>query len=516
MSTKPAVGRIGRAPSASPPGRAQPLELALRLANILMQSRDVEQAASSFIETALQLTTVDCALIYLVKPDGACDLVAHGGVRCAETLPRIRRHETGSPLSKRLLAGEPYSFEHGCFAELDSAEVRRSGLRAQLTVPIKAPDGEVVAGFIVGSHDDEAIAETDRTTISLLALHAGAAFTRITAVLQRQSAEMRYRDLVESVADTVFTADADGRLTFVSPQVENLLGVKPEDLVGRQGAAFISAIDARRFTQLVDSAGAGAICSTVKTRHTDGSLRFTRVLAVPRFIDGEFAGVTGTSADVTDTVRAERRAQRTMRRLEKTMEAAVRALARVVEMRDPYTAGHQERVTQLALAIGSEMGLSPRRLTSLRIAAAIHDLGKIAIPGEILTKPGPLEEGEWLLLRRHPETAHDILCEIQFPGPVARIIREHHERQDGSGYPRGLDGPGIRPEARILAVADVVEAMSAHRPYRPALGLDAAIEEITTGRRRLYDGKVVDTCLRIIRHGFSFDGAVDAEVSAPA
>jgi HD-GYP domain-containing protein (c-di-GMP phosphodiesterase class II) len=187
--------------------------------------------------------------------------------------------------------------------------------------------------------------------------------------------------------------------------------------------------------------------------------------------------------------------------LERTLKGAVSALAAAAEYRDPYTAGHQERVTALACAIAREMALPDDRIDGLRVAGHLHDLGKIALPVEILTKPSLLTEAETLLIRTHVRAGYDILKTIDFPWPVAEIVLQHHERMDGSGYPQGLSGDDILLEARILAVADVVEAMASHRPYRPALGIEKALEEITLNRGTLFDSAAVDACLKLITEG---------------
>jgi PAS domain S-box-containing protein/putative nucleotidyltransferase with HDIG domain len=186
-----------------------------------------------------------------------------------------------------------------------------------------------------------------------------------------------------------------------------------------------------------------------------------------------------------------------LHRLELSMEGTIHALAGMVETRDPYTAGHQRRVTALAVAIAREMDLSDHAVRGLELAATIHDIGKINVPAEILAKPGKLTPIEFELIKTHPETGHEILKDVQFPWPVAEIIRQHHERSDGSGYPRGLRSEQILPEAKILAVADVAEAMSSHRPYRPGKGVGAALEEIARGRGTVFDAAVVDACLRL-------------------
>jgi HD-GYP domain-containing protein (c-di-GMP phosphodiesterase class II) len=193
--------------------------------------------------------------------------------------------------------------------------------------------------------------------------------------------------------------------------------------------------------------------------------------------------------------------------LGRTLSQTIAAFAAMVEARDPYTAGHQRRVTALACAIAGEMGLSADKVHGLSLAAAIHDLGKNHIPAEILSKPGRLSKIEFELIKIHPQAGYDILKDVQFHWwPVAQIVLQHHERLDGSGYPQGLKGNQILPEAKILAVADVVEAMMSHRPYRPSLGLDAALEEISRQRGVLYDPAAVDCCIALFRDKkFSFD-----------
>ena len=198
--------------------------------------------------------------------------------------------------------------------------------------------------------------------------------------------------------------------------------------------------------------------------------------------------------------------QREHRKLQKTTEGIIHALSLTVESRDPYTARHQRRVTKLACAIAKEMSLPEWRIEAIRIAGLLHDVGKIAVPAEILSKPGKLSQYEFSIIKTHPEVGYEILKEIEFDWPVTQVILQHHERLDGSGYPAGLSGKDIILEARVLGVADVVEAMSSHRPYRPALGSDIALEEISKERDILYDPEVVDACLKLFTEkGFKFE-----------
>jgi putative nucleotidyltransferase with HDIG domain len=185
--------------------------------------------------------------------------------------------------------------------------------------------------------------------------------------------------------------------------------------------------------------------------------------------------------------------------LQKAMEGVVHAVSLVVETRDPYTAGHQRRVAELARAIAREMGLPDWQVMGIYIAGLLHDVGKVAVPAEILSKPGKINQDEFRIIKNHCQVGYEILQRIDFPWPVTKAILQHHERLDGSGYPEGLAGDQIIPEARILGVADVVEAMSSHRPYRPALGLGHALQEISRSSGVLYDSEVVKACLRLLK-----------------
>lgn len=208
--------------------------------------------------------------------------------------------------------------------------------------------------------------------------------------------------------------------------------------------------------------------------------------------------------DTTEIKQAEKCLQQSFERLQKTLEGTVGALAATVETRDPYTAGHQQRVALLAGAVAEEIGLSRSRVNGVRVAGTLHDLGKIYVPAEILNRPGRLTEAEFNLIKAHPKVGYEILKEIEFEWPVADIVLQHHERMSGTGYPRGLAGEQILMEARIIAVADVVETIHSHRPYRPAVGIERALEEIEKHRGTLYDRDAVDACLQLFREkGFT-------------
>ncbi len=207
-----------------------------------------------------------------------------------------------------------------------------------------------------------------------------------------------------------------------------------------------------------------------------------------------------------DKMDADHELQATKAAIERMIHDTMDSISAMVEMRDPYTAGHEHRVSRLSVAIGREIGLDEHDLTGLKLAASVHDLGKIALPVEILSLPRRLTPLEYEFVKIHVDKGFEILNKINSPWPIAEVVRQHHERMDGSGYPRGLKGDEILIEARILAVADVVESMASHRPYRPALGIEAAIAEIEHNRGVLYDAQVVDTCVSLINNGFELNG----------
>ncbi len=221
---------------------------------------------------------------------------------------------------------------------------------------------------------------------------------------------------------------------------------------------------------------------------------------------GEPSAILLVLIDISERIQATREIQKSMEKWRRAVEGIIQSMALTLEMRDPYTAGHQQRVASLVTAIAKEMGFSDDRVEGVRMAAMIHDVGKISVPAEILSKPGSITEIEFNLIKTHAKIGYEILEGIEFPWPIAQMVFQHHERIDGSGYPSGLTAENILMEAKILGVADVVEAMASHRPYRPSLGTESAIEEITLNRGILYDPDVVDACLSVFnKRGFQFD-----------
>ena len=273
-----------------------------------------------------------------------------------------------------------------------------------------------------------------------------------------------------------------------------------EELMGRLSAVIPSESEGKFIEQLL-AIGDGK--TSYEGTGTDQRLDGSRMKVVVRWIvapgfEETMSRILVSKVDVTATVEAEAA-------LQAALDGTIAAIGLTTEMRDPYTAGHQRRVTGLATAIANELDLSDHTVEGIRAAGLVHDIGKMAVPAEILSKPSALSDVEMSLIRAHPKVAYDILKTVVFPWSVADIVVQHHERIDGSGYPHGLSGDDTLLEARILAVADTVEAMASHRPYRPSLGIDAALAEIEHHKGTRYEAVVVDACLRLFREkSFAF------------
>ncbi len=313
----------------------------------------------------------------------------------------------------------------------------------------------------------------------------------------------RQEALLSAIPDIIIEVDEKKKYTWANQAGYEFFG---EDVVGNEAAFYFK--ENRKPTtwsnpflmakkrSSIWKAGRGA------RMDKNGSLAWwCRVLKDEK---GNVRGVPFFARDITMHKQAEEKVIEGAEKLQKAIEGIVLAMAATVEVKDPYTAGHQRRVADLSRAIAQEIGFSNDRIIGIHMAGMIHDLGKLSVPAEILSKPTQLTDIEFSLIKVHPSSGYDILKGIDFPWPIARIVFQHHERINGSGYPQGLAGEEILPEAKVLAVADVVEAIASYRPYRPALGIDKALEEIEKNRGILYEAEVVEVCLRLFREkGYS-------------
>ena len=311
-----------------------------------------------------------------------------------------------------------------------------------------------------------------------------------------------------SLSDSVLSTDTDGRLTYLNPAALSLLNIELEEAMGMEVPGLFSILEqdtrlpVSALEEICSPRSAQPLCEDMILCPPNGAEVPVSISVSPLTgPGGAFQGRVLVLRNVATKKQAEADLRASMDALKTTFRQTVRALASMAEKRDPYTGGHQHRVARLACAIGREMALPQDQLEGLEVAGTLHDVGKIYVPAEILSKPAKLSLMEMGMMRTHPEVGYEILREVSFPWPVARSVMEHHERMDGSGYPNGVMGADICLEARILAVADVVEAMSSHRPYRASLGILAALSEVENGRGTLFDAEVVDACMEIIHSG---------------
>ena len=315
--------------------------------------------------------------------------------------------------------------------------------------------------------------------------------------------------ILDSVPAIIFYKDIEGRFIRVNKTLANSLQVPIKDIVGKTTEALFPKEEAENMRKDDQEAilSGKAKRDIIEPFTTPDGIRWLIIDKIPyKDKKGKITGIIGFAKDITEQRKSEEELRQSYQQLKKTMDAAIDTMSSIIEAKDPYTAGHQQRVSQLATAIAKELHLSQDKVEGIRIASLIHDIGKIGLPTEILSKPIRLSDIEFSLIKEHSQIGFNILKSIDFSYPVAEIVLQHHERPNGSGYPNHLKGDKVLLEARILGVADVVEAMSSHRPYRPALGIDKALEEITQNKGILYDPKAVDVCLKLFKEkGFEFE-----------
>jgi PAS domain S-box-containing protein/putative nucleotidyltransferase with HDIG domain len=347
-------------------------------------------------------------------------------------------------------------------------------------------------------------------------LQAGITELKQTEQALKES-EARYRNLFESAAEGILITDIETkRFRYANPAICNLLGYTNDELLQLRVSDIAPADSlSSAVSKFEATSWETAHLSNVPCSKKDGVIVYADIHMVPALVDGRRCNI-GYLTDVTHRMLAEEVRKQNYERLLNTMKATIEAIALTIETRDQYTSGHQKRVTKLACAIATEMGLPEQKIEGLNLAGIVHDIGKMYIPAEILSKPGRLNKIEFDMIKMHPQAGYDILKNVAFPWPIAQVVLQHHERMNGSGYPSGLSADSIFIESRIIAVADVVEAMGSHRPYRPSLGIDKALEEISQNKGILYDTDVVDACLRLFTEkGFTFDGEVQASIWSP-
>jgi PAS domain S-box-containing protein/putative nucleotidyltransferase with HDIG domain len=315
----------------------------------------------------------------------------------------------------------------------------------------------------------------------------------------------RRRILVEQSTDGIVVMDSNGGVYEANKRFAEMLGYSPEEVKKLHVWEWDVRFPREQLDQMIATVDEKGDHFETVHRRKNGTTYDVEISTNGAVVAGQKL-IFCVCHDITERKKNEGELRQALEKLGRTVDGTINTISLLAEVRDPYTAGHQKRVAQLAYAIAVEMGLSEEQCESIGVAGILHDIGKVSIPAEILSKPGKLSEVEMSLIKRHPQVSSEILGNIELPWSIKSIIIQHHERLDGSGYPAGLSGDDIVLEARILAVSDVVEAMSSHRPYRPALGTEKALEEITQNSGKLYDPDAVNACVKLFREkGFEFN-----------
>ncbi len=434
------------------------------------------------------------------------DLLGYG---IESLMPRLQPRDIQSSIMACVGSNQPN--------EIDVPLRRKDGTEATCRMRVAWIDGELGAPkfLILSFRADDAAAEQPSA--------APAGETQPATPAEEEAPQAATPSGIAPTAAILI--DQDTTITAINTGFETLSGYSKEEIEGKmRWMEFVAEDDRPRLKRyhLLRQIDAGAAPSTFEFKFAcrDGSTRDVVVYMSPQPATGqltatlidlathkkaEAAEKEAQEEEVSYLKRTEEQAENSLEKFHKTVRDIVAAMARVIEMRDPYTAGHQERVARLAVAIAAEMGMTEDQVEGIEITAKIHDIGKVYVPMEILSKPGALTDIERQIIQTHARGSYDMLKPVDFPWPVAEISLQHHERMDGSGYPRGLKGDEICMDARILMVADVVEAMTYPRPYRPGLGIEAALQEITEKAGTLYDDQAAATCLRLFREkGFTF------------
>jgi PAS domain S-box-containing protein/putative nucleotidyltransferase with HDIG domain len=386
---------------------------------------------------------------------------------------------------------------------------RSSGFAAAIALPLLS-QGEMFGVISIFSTEPDAF---DHAEIELLQEMAGdlsfgirtlrSRTKRRQAEIALRKTEERYQELYENAPSGYLSVSVEnGKLMQFNLALCEILGYKRHELADKTISELYADTEHGLSRAKRIFSDSGVRNEELQMRHADGHSVWVSVSIDTVFDEnGNLIESRSIVNDITERKQAEEERSKFAEKLQRSLLQTIRAIALTIEKRDPYTAGHQERVAELAVKIGREMGLEKDDLEGIKLGALIHDIGKISIPAEILSRPGELEPEMFGIIKTHPRSGYEIIRGIDFPWPLADVVLQHHERMDGSGYPDGLKGEEILLDARILAVADIVEAMASHRPYRAGLGFEKALEEVERGKGKLYDPQVVDACQRVFSDG---------------
>ena len=493
------------------------LKLILNLSTnfAILSSDEIYDGIDDVMKIVGEFAGVDRFYMFEFSDDGSITRNTHEW--CAHGIEPLIQTRRGLPSSKLPPFIQPiWDLEVVNISDLPKA-TKRNGKG-----PAKAAQSIIVVPMVynislMGFLGFESIREKKiwpESVVSLLKI-VGETFTN--ALVRKKTedslreSESHFRNIFDYAVEGIFQSTLDDRYMSVNPAFARTLGYEsPQEVlstindISRQ--LYVNSESYQTLKTLLTEKGFIEGYET-EFYKKDGSKIWVSINArAVRNGNETISFFEGFHQDITQRKQAENALKKSVESLKRTLDGTVDALSTTLEMRDPYTAGHQKRVALIACEIAQEMGLSKQQIEGIRVMGFLHDIGKIVVPAEILSKPGKINEYEFHIIKAHSQVGYDILKGIELPWPVAVATIQHHERLDGSGYPHGLKGDEIILEARILAVADVLEAMASHRPYRPALGLDKALEELAQKKGTVYDTEVVNACLRLfIDKGFRYE-----------
>jgi PAS domain S-box-containing protein/putative nucleotidyltransferase with HDIG domain len=482
---------------------------------------DIDQLLGSIMESIVKRLDLDRGMIMLASKQKDCLVytVSYGYNPKDEDYLRNIKFHLDNPLSKGVAVRafkkqKPILVNDVSDIESDLSPkslefVRNMATKSFICIPIVYKEESMGILLVDNVQSKKPLSQTEVSLLMGIAPQIGISINNAFSYQKIKESEDRFRSLSENAPDIIYTLGINGEFTYINPAIEMILGYRPEEVIGKYFINFTRKEDMSRsikaFKQVRDQR------QIIKQEmgillHKDGTERYFSVSCAPN-VDSQsnFTGVVGTLKNLTDIRRSEMELKKSLEKLQFAMSSTIDAISLIAESRDPYTAGHQRRVAQLSVAIAGKRGFTEERIELIRMGSLIHDIGKLYIPSEILTKPGRLNSIEFNMMKSHPVVGYKILKKVDFIPAIVDMVYQHHERMDGSGYPLGISGESIIPESRIIAVADTVEAMASHRPYREALGVVAALEEIKKRRGTAFDAKVVDACLELFeRQRFDF------------
>ena len=485
--------------------------------SVLVHSRDEPTLLLSVCRVLVETGGHPYACVVYETAGRMSPVACHGGTR-EQAAALLGQSDRSTPLH-RALGTEGHLIERDFSHQAPAWYARAAALGYEAVVALRLSVQDQVIGVlsIFSRHADA----FDEAEVALLQELADDLAYGIRALRERdaveaaraalQESEQRYHDLYDTAPSGFASVSAeDGTIIQCNPAFARIIR---RDALAVRGQPILSLYaegptGKERARKVLEGFRKGSPIRDVEVQiaRPDATRVWVSLTVEPVLDDtGQVVESRSSIIDISERKAAEAERRQFAERTERSLMQTIQAIALTIEKRDPYTAGHQQRTSELAAAIAGEMGLDDEFIKGLRLGAMIHDIGKVYVPTEILNRPGRLDEAQFMLIRSHPQVGYDIIKGIEFPWPLALMVVQHHERLDGSGYPKGLKGDDIVLQARILAVADVVEAMASHRPYRSALTLDAALQEIASGKGKLYDSAVVDACLALFRqHDFEW------------